>query len=97
MFETVARPLVFFVKQRGAALRERVGSLLHQEGLDPATSSPIASPLPGGQKQRICIARTSRHRRRMCLVAPAIPVHHMIHLLIGANIRIDLKIPADRI
>ena len=51
------RPLAMFTELRGAALRERVQSLMRAMHLDPALLECYPRQLSGGQQQRVAIAR----------------------------------------
>jgi oligopeptide/dipeptide ABC transporter ATP-binding protein len=57
IFDAVAEPIRLAGTLRGAALRERVGRLLRDVGLDPSLGSRLPRTVSGGQAQRIAIAR----------------------------------------
>lgn len=54
---SIAEPLEIHGLARGAALRERVGTLLRQVGLAPEHEHRYPHQLSGGQNQRVAIAR----------------------------------------
>ena len=54
--EIIGRPLVLYLKLRGAVLNKRVAELLDMIELDESFIDRLPSELSGGQKQRICIA-----------------------------------------
>jgi peptide/nickel transport system ATP-binding protein len=53
----VAEPIRAFGILKGRAIRERVGELLAEVGLDPRDGQKFPHEFSGGQRQRICIAR----------------------------------------
>lgn len=55
--DIVAEPLRLQSRLSQMAARERVGTLLHQVGLDDALGTRYPHQLSGGQMQRVCIAR----------------------------------------
>ncbi|MBO0334606.1 ABC transporter ATP-binding protein [Sneathiella sp. CAU 1612] len=57
IMRSVAEPLILHTKLRGAALREKVGTLLEIVGLQKQFLYRYPHELSGGQKQRVCIAR----------------------------------------
>ena len=57
ILRSVAEPLILHTKLRGAALREKVGTLLEIVGLQKQFLYRYPHELSGGQKQRVCIAR----------------------------------------
>jgi oligopeptide transport system ATP-binding protein len=57
VFQTLAEPLRLHLELTGAALRERVDSLLHQVGLTAEHALRHPHEFSGGQRQRVAIAR----------------------------------------
>jgi len=57
VFETLARPLSFYLALSGTELSRRVYQLLEEIELGPEHARRFPDELSGGQKQRICIAR----------------------------------------
>lgn len=56
--QILERPLFFYHGWPQARIRERVRELLDLMSLPQDVPSALPSELPGGQKQRVCIART---------------------------------------
>ena len=53
----IAEPIRAFGLARGREVKERVGALLAEVGLDPRDGQKFPHEFSGGQRQRICIAR----------------------------------------
>ena len=65
--DILGRPVSFFEKLPGAAVRERVTELLRLVGLPEDFVTRLPGQLSGGQKQRVCIARALAARPELVI------------------------------